>query len=266
VSANLRHAEINSLIEPSRSCRRATSAITAPGAIASATIRPFSPSLHRRRRTTPVTSAWRRTIFASSLMSTIMCTRSTIPRITIVHRPGSLSYVGEKHRLHSISGALRMILGASQPLPRGKRSMPSAATPSRTGTNVKQGRNWPRRRLGQCAAPKPGWAALPLVRRSQNKSRPQLGGFVRLEFCSLEFRALIELSGAVAPTSRRRTRQLAPEVPPQRSGLERHGHHHLANWWPCLLHRPNYPVKNDYYKIHNLWLQCPQSLALPRQP
>jgi hypothetical protein len=37
------------------------------GAIASATIRPFSSSLHRRRRTTPVTSAWRRTIFVSSL-------------------------------------------------------------------------------------------------------------------------------------------------------------------------------------------------------
>lgn len=34
-----------------RSCRRATSAITVPGAIASATIRPFSSSLHRRRRT-----------------------------------------------------------------------------------------------------------------------------------------------------------------------------------------------------------------------
>ena len=45
----------------------------------SATIRPFSSSLHRRRRTTPVTSAWRRTICASSLMSTIMCTRSSIP-------------------------------------------------------------------------------------------------------------------------------------------------------------------------------------------
>jgi hypothetical protein len=36
-------------------------------------------SLHRRRRTTPVTSARRRTIFVSSLMSTIMCTRSAIP-------------------------------------------------------------------------------------------------------------------------------------------------------------------------------------------
>src|SRR5208283_2515590 len=59
-----------------RSCRRATSAITAPGTIASATIRPFSPSLHRRRRTTLVTSARRRTTFVSSLMSTIMCTRS----------------------------------------------------------------------------------------------------------------------------------------------------------------------------------------------
>jgi hypothetical protein len=47
-------------------------------AIASATIRPFSSSLHRRRRTTPVTSARRRTIFVSSLMSTIMCTRSAI--------------------------------------------------------------------------------------------------------------------------------------------------------------------------------------------
>ena len=59
-----------------RSRRRATSAITAPGTIASATIRPFSPSLHRRRRTTLVTSARRRTTFVSSLMSTIMCTRS----------------------------------------------------------------------------------------------------------------------------------------------------------------------------------------------
>src|SRR5262249_23848273 len=63
-----------------RSCRRATSSITAPGAIASATIRPLSSSLHRRRRTAPVTSARRWTIFVSSLMSTIMCTRSSIPR------------------------------------------------------------------------------------------------------------------------------------------------------------------------------------------
>src|SRR3984957_6421982 len=62
-----------------RSWRRATSEITAPGAIASATIRPFASSLHRRRRTTPVTSTRRRTIFVSSLMSAIMCTRSTIP-------------------------------------------------------------------------------------------------------------------------------------------------------------------------------------------
>src|SRR5579871_3776447 len=62
-----------------KSCRRATSAITAPGAIASATIRPFSTALHRRRRTTPVTSPRCRIIFVSSLMSTIMCTRSAIP-------------------------------------------------------------------------------------------------------------------------------------------------------------------------------------------
>jgi hypothetical protein len=63
-----------------RSWRRATSAITPPGAIASATIRPFSSSFQRRRRTTPVTSARRRTILVSSLMSTIMCTRPAIPR------------------------------------------------------------------------------------------------------------------------------------------------------------------------------------------
>src|SRR5271170_83309 len=73
------------LIQFQRCCgtmswRCATSAITAPGAIASATIRPFSSSLHRRRRTTPVTSARRRTTFVSSLMSTIMCTRPAIPR------------------------------------------------------------------------------------------------------------------------------------------------------------------------------------------
>src|SRR6202035_4205102 len=42
-------------------------------------IRPFASSLHRGRRTTPVTSTRRRTIFVSSLMSAIMCTRSTIP-------------------------------------------------------------------------------------------------------------------------------------------------------------------------------------------
>jgi hypothetical protein len=39
----------------------------------------FAPS-PRRSRTTQVTSARRRTIFVSSLMSTIMCTRSAIPR------------------------------------------------------------------------------------------------------------------------------------------------------------------------------------------
>ena len=58
------------------SCRRATSAISAPEVIASATIRPLSSSLHRRRRTTRATSVRRRTMFVSSLMSTIMCTRS----------------------------------------------------------------------------------------------------------------------------------------------------------------------------------------------
>ena len=71
-----------------RSCRRATSAITASGAIASATIRPFSSSLHRRRRTTLVTCAQRRTISVSSLMSNVDHNVHTIhdpKRITIVH-------------------------------------------------------------------------------------------------------------------------------------------------------------------------------------
>jgi len=52
-----------------KSWRRATSATTAPGVIASATIRPFYSSLHRRRRTTLVTSPRRERTFVS-LMST----------------------------------------------------------------------------------------------------------------------------------------------------------------------------------------------------
>jgi hypothetical protein len=82
-SGSAKRPSLAALIQLQRCCgtrswRRATPAITAPGAIASATIRPFSSSLHRRQRTTPVTSARRRTIFVSSLMSTIMSTRSAI--------------------------------------------------------------------------------------------------------------------------------------------------------------------------------------------
>jgi hypothetical protein len=55
------------------------------------TIRPFPSSLHRRRRTMPVTSARRRTIFVSSLMSTIMCTPSAISRESPACKPAAHS-------------------------------------------------------------------------------------------------------------------------------------------------------------------------------
>jgi hypothetical protein len=83
-------ADAHAKLGISKYCSR-LSAITAPGAIDSATIRPFSSSLHRRRRTTPVISARRRTIFVSSLMSTIMCTRSAIPRESPACTPAARS-------------------------------------------------------------------------------------------------------------------------------------------------------------------------------
>src|SRR5271165_5307835 len=59
------------------SCRRATSDTTAPGAYDSATIRPLSSSLQRRRRPTPTRmSMWLRRFEASTICSTIYANRS----------------------------------------------------------------------------------------------------------------------------------------------------------------------------------------------
>ena len=60
-------------------CRRATSDTTAPGAYDSATIRPLSSSLHRRRRPTPLRISTRpRGAVASTIWSTIYANRCRI--------------------------------------------------------------------------------------------------------------------------------------------------------------------------------------------
>ncbi len=66
--------------------RRATSDTTAPGAIASATIRALSSANQRRRRPGPVSTSTRRySAFASSLPSNIMSARSSPPQATQPH-------------------------------------------------------------------------------------------------------------------------------------------------------------------------------------
>ena len=78
-----------------RSCRRATSAITAPGAIASATIRPFSSSLppsaadHARYFRAPLNDL-RVVTNVDHIVHTILDPK----RIAIVHHSPPLSYVG----------------------------------------------------------------------------------------------------------------------------------------------------------------------------
>lgn len=63
------------------SCRRATSLATAPGAYDSATIRPFSSALQRRRRTTPT---WISTRPRRSEASTISSTRQPYMRTDLL--------------------------------------------------------------------------------------------------------------------------------------------------------------------------------------
>src|SRR6266511_228314 len=81
------------------SCRRAISDTTAPGAYDSATIRPLSSSLHRRRRPTPLRISTRpRGAVASTIWSTIYANRSCQHRS---HLPNyaALRKMGAKHRL-----------------------------------------------------------------------------------------------------------------------------------------------------------------------
>jgi len=114
-----------------RSCRRATSAITAPRATASATIRPFSSSVHRHRRTTPVTSARRRTRFVSSLMSTISDTRSQTTQRASCAARHTFNNVGSEHRLRSrTTSAASRIGGASQPATTNSPEITSPPQPS----------------------------------------------------------------------------------------------------------------------------------------
>src|SRR6266511_808726 len=83
------------------SCRRAISDTTAPCAYDSATIRPLSSSLHRRRRPTPLRISTRpRGAVASTIWSTIYANRSCQHRS---HLPNyaALRKMGAKHRLHS---------------------------------------------------------------------------------------------------------------------------------------------------------------------
>src|SRR6266511_4521665 len=87
------------------SCRRAISDTTAPGAYDSATIRPLSSSLHRRRRPTPLRISTRpRGAVASTIWSTIYANRSCQHRS---HLPNyaALRKMGAKHRLQQFNRA-----------------------------------------------------------------------------------------------------------------------------------------------------------------
>src|SRR6266542_4327370 len=97
------------------SCRRAISDTTAPGAYDSATIRPLSSSLHRRRRPTPLRISTRpRGAVASTIWSTIYANRSCQHRS---HLPNyaALRKMGAKHRLHCTASGNVNIRVTKQP-------------------------------------------------------------------------------------------------------------------------------------------------------